>query len=101
MADAGITISQLWQSIEKRFDKQDGLLGDLQRAQLTFVTKSDIQTLTDKIESLDDRVKVIEKTETKHDGRVETRTRHMQVIQSLVWPFIGISLTVTALIINH
>ena len=101
MADAGITISQLWQSIEKRFDKQDGLLGDLQRAQLTFVTKSDIQTLTDKIEGLDDRVKIIEQTETKHDGRVEARTRHMQVIQALIWPFIGISLTVTALIINH
>jgi hypothetical protein len=101
MADAGITISQLWQSIEKRFDKQDSLLAELQRAQSSFATKSDIGNLNGKIDGIDNRVKEIEKTEHKQDGKTELRSRSMQVIQSLVWPFIGISLTVTALIINH
>ena len=101
MADAGITISELWQSIEKRFDKQDSLLTELQRAQSSFATKGDIQRLDGKIDGLDNRVKEIERTEHKQDGKVELRSRSMQVIQSMIWPFIGISLTVTALIIRH
>lgn len=101
MADTGITISELWQSIEKRFDKQDRLLDNLQQAQLSFATKHDIDSLEDKIDGLDDRVKEIEKTDTKQIGKVESRTRFMQVVQAMVWPFIGIGLTVTALIIRH
>lgn len=101
MADSGITISELWQSIEKRFDKQDRLLDNLQRAQSSFATKLDIAHLDHKIEVLDDRVKEIETTDTKQTGKVELRTRSMQVVQMMVWPFVGIGLTVTALIIRH
>ena len=101
MADVGITISELWQSIEKRFDKQDSLLNELQRAQSSFATKGDIQRLDGKIDGLDNRVKEIERTEHKQDGKFEARSRSMQFIQSMIWPFIGISLTVTALIIRH
>jgi hypothetical protein len=101
MADSGITISELWQSIEKRFDKQDNLLTELQRAQSSFATKGDIRSLDVKIDGLDHRVKEIENTDIKQTGKVEFRTRSMQVIQMMVWPFIGIGLTVTALIIRH
>jgi len=101
MADSGITISELWQSIEKRFDKQDNLLTELQRAQSSFATKGDIRSLDVKIDGLDHRVKEIERTEHKQDGKFEARSRSMQFIQSMIWPFIGISLTVTALIIRH
>jgi len=101
MADSGITISELWQSIEKRFDKQDRLLDNLQRAQSSFATKLDISHLDHKIDGLDGRVKEIEKTDTKQTGKVEFRTRSMQVIQAMVWPFVGVGLTITALIIRH
>jgi hypothetical protein len=101
MADAGITISELWQSIEKRFDKQDSLLTELQRAQSSFATKSDIGNLNTKIDGIDSRVKEIEKTEHKQVGKTELRSRSMQVIQVMVWPMVTISLTAFALFIRH
>lgn len=101
MADSGITISELWQSIEKRFDKQDQLLDNLQRAQSSFATKSDVTRLDSKIDVIDDRVKEIEKIDVKEFGKIESRDRSIHLMQALVWPFVGIGLTITALILRH
>lgn len=101
MTDSGITISELWQSIEKRFDKQDRLLDNLQRAQSSFATKLDIAHLDHKIDVIDDRVKDIETTDIKEFGKVELKNRSIHLMQALVWPFVGIGLTITALILRH